>query len=177
MQNITAYLYRNFIHCQLPDDTISHTRSKVVYSAPVKIYKNVDNPIMVVFRNNDERRISIVGMTFEFALFGTNSSVKNTLVTSNTAFTELPDSLPDITVPLMTKSLTNADISTTASKGLAKLVLTAADIALLTPDSYTFSIRATMADGSKLPVYCDDNYSVAGTMILGDNVYPVIPPT
>ena len=79
MPLITSYLYENIIEVQvLDDDPTIKTRNRIVYSRPVKVYKNIDNIITIQFRNNDQKPANVVSRSFTFAL--TDGNVTTTSV-------------------------------------------------------------------------------------------------
>jgi len=60
MQTVNAYLYENIVEVQVLDPTIFTTRNRVVYSRPIKIYQGIDNPVQVVVKNQDQKRIPLL---------------------------------------------------------------------------------------------------------------------
>ena len=172
MQTIPAYLYQNTIQCQIiVSEDLSATRSFLVYSNPIKIYKNNDNPIRIVFRNKDQKRTRINALEFTFYLYGTNSPTKVKVADSATEYSEIDTDNVDVTVPVLVKTVTVIDDGVLESvKGVAQLMLTSEDLANLTADSYLYAIKATGQTGS-FPVYSDDNLGVTGIINLIGGVF------
>lgn len=67
MPIITSYLYQNIYTVQIldySDPTISDRRNPVVYQRPIEIYRGADNPIVIKFKNQDQKAANIAGLTF-----------------------------------------------------------------------------------------------------------------
>ena len=60
MQTIKAYLYPNTAEVQILDPSILTVRNRQVYSRPIKVYQGIDNPIQVVLRNQDQKKITLL---------------------------------------------------------------------------------------------------------------------
>lgn len=145
MPLITSYLYENIIEVQvLDDDPTIKTRNRIVYSRPVKVYKNIDNIITIQFRNNDQKPANITSRDFTFALTDGNVTVWST-----------------------TANIT----SITTSIGM--VTLDQANVANLTQEyyNYTVSYTGTAVGNLTLPAYTDDNWGAAGQMQVISNVY------
>ena len=59
MQTIKTYLYPNIADVQILDPSILTVRNRVVYSRPIKVYQGIDNPIQVMLRNQDQKKIPL----------------------------------------------------------------------------------------------------------------------
>jgi len=59
MITVKAYLYPNTAEVQVFDPTIFTTRNRQVYSRPIKVYQGIDNPIQVILRNQDQKKIAL----------------------------------------------------------------------------------------------------------------------
>ena len=67
MPIITSYLYQNIFTVQLldyEDPSIQHIRNRVVYQRPIEIYRGADNPIIIKFKNQDQKAANIAGLSF-----------------------------------------------------------------------------------------------------------------
>lgn len=183
MQEITGYLYTNWIECQLNDDTTTAIRNRIVYARPIQLYKNIDNTLKFVFKNQDQKRVFIDGYTLTMYIFNTNSLSTNQVVADNTSSIAYDDngtstSLDDDSTlfvdgsALLTINLTVTDDgSSTASKGVASVTITKEQLANLTTDSYYYSIKAVSGVTENI-VYSDDNYGVRGTVNILAGHYP-----
>ena len=173
MQTVTGYLYQNRIHCQimeLGDDV--NTRSVRVYANPIKIYKNVDNPIRIVFRNKDQKRIHVDGYTFTFYMFKINSTYQQDVALDQNDYSSIDLDYLNEKTPVIVKSVSILDDgSSVTTRGVGEVILTVSDIANLTVDSYIYTIKALDSNGNSRPVYADDNLEVAGTVHLFDGRY------
>lgn len=173
MQTVTGYLYQNRIHCQimeLGDDV--NTRSVRVYANPIKIYKNVDNPIRIVFRNKDQKRIHVDGYTFTFYMFKTNSTYQQDVALDQNDYSSIDLDYLNEKTPVIVKSVSILDDGSSATtRGVGEVILGSNELRELTTDSYIYTIKAINLAGDSRPVYSDDNLSVAGTVHLIDGVY------
>lgn len=61
MQTIKTYLYDQKVEVQIVDTTIFTTRNRVVYSRPIKVYQGIDNPIQVIVKNQDQKKVDLTG--------------------------------------------------------------------------------------------------------------------
>jgi len=139
MITVKAYLYPNTAEVQVFDPSIFTTRNRQVYSRPIKVYQGVDNPIQVIIRNQDQKRVDLTG-----------SSV--------TA------SIQDPTNQLTVKSypvLFGANVGGNIQLGQGTFTFDANTINGLEQRFYklAFSTTVTSTDQTR-PVYIDDNYGV-----------------
>ena len=65
MQTIIRYLVNQQVPILIIDETTPTIRNKVVYSTPVKIYKNIDNTVELKFTNQDQKPVSVIGKTIK----------------------------------------------------------------------------------------------------------------
>ena len=139
MITVKAYLYPNLAEVQVFDPAIFTTRNRQVYSRPIKVYQGVDNPIQVIIRNQDQKKVDLTG-----------SSV--------TA------SIQDPTNQLTVKSypvLFGANVGGNIRLGQGTFTFDANTINGLEQRFYklAFSTTVTSTDVTR-PVYIDDNYGV-----------------
>jgi len=139
MITVKAYLYPNLAEVQVFDPAIFTTRNRQVYSRPIKVYQGVDNPIQVIIRNQDQKKVNLTG-----------SSV--------TA------SIQDPTNQLTVKSypvLFGANVGGNIQLGQGTFTFDANTINGLEQRFYklAFSTTVTSTDVTR-PVYIDDNYGV-----------------
>jgi hypothetical protein len=183
MQEITGYLYTNWVECQINDSSTTNIRNRIVYARPIQLYKNIDNTLKFVFKNQDQKRVYIDGYTFTMYIFNTNSLSVNQVVTNATTSIAYDDAgtvqtLDDnstlfqdgaslLTIPLTVLD----DGSTSSAKGVASVTITSEQLSNLTTDSYYYSIRADI-DSSETIVYSDDNFGVRGTVNILAGHYP-----
>ena len=66
MQTITNYYYDNVISVQWDDDPSIIQRNNIVYAAPIKIYKGVNNLLKVEMKNSDQKPVNLTGYTLTF---------------------------------------------------------------------------------------------------------------
>ena len=179
MQTIPGYLYPNRIWCQLVTDPLMDTRNIRVYAPNIKLYKNINNTVQVVFYNKDRRRINVNQYRFVLSIFRTNSPTTNLIKVADdrTTWREVDDDLIDITVPVLVYELTILDDGVAPhTKGLAELVVPAVDLEPLIADSYTYSIKAFDEFAAQHPAYVDDNTGSAGVVEIIDGVYSATEP-
>lgn len=61
MQTIKLYLVDQIAEVQIMDSAIFTVRNRTVYSRPIKVYQGVDNPIQVVVKNQDQKKVNLTG--------------------------------------------------------------------------------------------------------------------
>lgn len=145
MPLITSYLYENIIEVQILDsDPIIKTRNRIVYSRPVKVYKNVDNIITIQFRNNDQKPANITSRDFTFALTDGNAIVWST--TAN---------ISNVTTAVGTVTLDQANVANLSQEYY----------------NYTVSYTGSAVGNLTIAAYTDDNWGAAGQLQVISNVY------
>lgn len=152
MQNLPVYLYANTLDITLDLDPTVRGVNRVMYQRDLKIQQGLKNQIRIQFKNSDQKRIHISNtQTFVFSMF---DAVNQRMI--------------------IEKELEVLDSATTATRGLALLTLDETDTVDLTKSSYRYSIKLSDGNGAYLPTYADTYYSVAGTLHLLKDVYPVL---
>jgi len=133
--SITCYLYPNIFVVQLPDYTdprIQHIRNRIVYQRPIEIYRGADNPIVIKFKNQDQRPANIAGLSF-------------------TGY--IVDYLKGNVVANVSVTVSNVITST------ASTMLTSEFVNSLPQNKYKLAFLAT-AGTYNTPVYSNDNFNV-----------------
>lgn len=103
-----------------------------MYQRPIEIYRGVDNPITISFKNQDQKAANIVGATFQG--FVTNYIDGNVV----------------------------ANVSVTVSNvslALANCTITSSMLTSLPQNKYKLIFWKT-ANGSNVAVYSDDNFGI-----------------
>lgn len=144
MSSIKSYLYDNKIIVQvLDEDPLLKTRHRIVYSRPVKIYKDVDNLITIEFKNNDQKPADIENRDFVFSI---------TQPESNTA--------------VWSTSVTITD----AERSIGIVLVDDANVSVLTQELYNYAISYTTGNLT-LPAYTDDNWGAIGQLQVISSVF------
>jgi hypothetical protein len=134
MITVKAYLYPNTAEVQVFDPAIFTTRNRQVYSRPIKVYQGVDNPIQVIIRNQDQKKINLTGYTVQAAIQD-----------------------PTNQVTIETYAVTFANIAT----GQGTFTIDRATINTLEQRFYKLTFKTNFtSDNTEQPVYIDDNYGV-----------------
>ena len=157
MQSLPIYLYSNTLDVILDLDITTRGVNQVMYQRDLKIQKGIKNNVRVQFKNSDQKRINISNTTtFVFSMF---DAINQRL--------------------LLQKDLTVIDDGTTLNlRGVAELTFNESDTVDLEKSSYQYSITyKDPTDGTSLPAYVNTYYGMAGTLILDDDVYPVLQPS
>ena len=127
-----------------------------MYQREITVQKGVKNQVRVQFKNSDQKRISIsTSTTYMFSMFD---------VVNQRQLLEKPLEVLD-------------DGVTTSTRGVAVLTLTESETIDLERSSYKFAIRAVDTDGSYVPTYANTYYSMAGTLHLNQDAWPVLQPS
>jgi hypothetical protein len=144
MQKISSYLYPNRINV-VADVAVFPVRYKIVYQNRIKIYQGVDNVLTIDVKNSDQKRIDLG------SLLGEDESLKM--------------SVQDI----LGKEFLLADVTPSATKGLATVNIQETDLVNLTPQFLNFTIYKINTDESKTVFYADTQFGVKGNMELIGN--------
>lgn len=139
MQKISSYLYPNRINI-VADVAVFPVRYKIVYQNRVKIYQGVDNILTLDVKNSDQKRIDITDMTLKMSVMDANG-----------------------------KGFLEADVTPTATTGLATVNITEDDLINIDPQFLTFSIYRENDDGTKTIFYADTQFGAMGNMELLGN--------
>lgn len=187
MQTVTGYLYNNWVECQINTDSDATTRNRIVYARPIKIYRNIDNTLKFVFKNQDQRRIHIYDYTITMSIFSTNSYTGNQITTGNLTVGSYTDDgstaqYLDDGSSLFTDAITGPDNgallevdltvlddgSSSATRGVASAIIRAESLATLSGDSYYYSLRAfdntVLGTADDIVIYSDANYGARNTI-------------
>jgi len=148
MQTLACYLYPILLECQVITNESTTTRYPIVYANRIKLYKNADNRIKLLFKNNDQKSIDFAGHTVRFNIFKNQTSPsKSTAVT-------IPIPAPvGLVIPMVsTVVLTINSILDDLEPGLYNYYI----------DTGLPASETTAADNALL--YSDDNYSAVGEL-------------
>jgi len=142
MQKITSYLYPNRI--QLTADLTTHqTEWRIVYQRKFKIYKGLDNELLLDFKNAEQKRIDVSDKTIKMVLM---DQLDQEIYTTNVVHSATP--------------------------GLATVTIPSTAVSYLAPQFLKYTIYIQNANGSKSPVYGDTQFGVTGTMDLLGGAMP-----
>jgi len=150
MQKISSYLYPNRIQLLTNLDDNSNNDQvewRIVYQRTIKIYKGIDNVLEVDVKNNDQKRISLLGKEIYMVIFDqANNEVIRYLATNL------------------------EDDSSQTSKGLARITIMGMDLVNLIPQSFNFIVYMHNVDSTSEILYSDSKYGVRGTIDLLNGV-------
>jgi hypothetical protein len=145
MQKISSYLYPNRI-VLLADLAGFTVEYTNVYQRNVNLYKGIDNTLEFDVKNPDQKRIDLDGYDLVFTMMDTEGN------------------------QIIQKPMENL-----TTKGLAKVVITAAELMNLKHEFFKFSVYAD--DGaSQLLLYGDTRFGAKGTIELKGDVMPTPQP-
>lgn len=134
MQTIKAFVYPNIVEVQVFDPTIFSTRNRVVYSRTIKVYQGIDNPIQVIFKNQDQVPVDLTGYA---------------------AQVDIQDPVNQLTVSSYAVNFT------TITKGQGTIIIDADILNTLEQRFYKITVKLIkQSDNSEQPAYIDDNYGV-----------------
>jgi hypothetical protein len=134
MITVKTYLYPNIAEVQVFDPAIFTKRNRIVYSRPIKVYQGVDNPIQVVVKNQDQKKMNLTGYTVQASI---------------------QDPINQVTVE--TYAVTFANIAI----GQGTVTLDKGTINSLEQRFYKLTFKTIKtSDSTEQPVYIDDNYGV-----------------
>ena len=143
MITVKAYLYPNTVEVQVFDPTIFTVRNRVVYSRPIKVYQGIDNPVQVLLRNQDQKKVSLA------------VDVDHPTTPAYYIEAAIQDPINQITVVKYDVNFTDY----TSGNGTFTIEKTIVDGLEQRLYKLTFSIE-NVDTGAKIPLYIDDNYGV-----------------
>lgn len=142
MQTIKAYLYPNTAQVQILDPSILTVRNRQVYSRPIKVYQGINNPIQVVLRNQDQKKITLLDDNGDPIYY---------------VQAQIQDPVNQLTVVSYDVNFTDDGYA----KGVGSFAIEKAVIDDLEQRFYklTFTLEP-LATSEKQPLYIDDNFGV-----------------
>jgi len=146
MQKISSYLYPNRINV-VADVTLFPVRWSIMYQNRIKLYQGVDNVLTLDVKNSDQKRIDISSMILKM-----------------------------IVSDVFGRELVTADVTASATTGLATVNIAEDDLANITPQFLTFSIYRQNIDLSRTVLYADTQFGAVGKMELVGTVMPKLTP-
>lgn len=154
MQLTPIYLYNNQYDIILDQDPYSKGANNIMYQRNLKIQKGIKNQVRFQFKNSDQKKVHIHNtQTFVFSMY---DAINQRL--------------------LLEKNLEVLDTNT-STRGLALLTLTESDTIDLDTSRYSYTVKLVDQDGTYLPAYSNTYYGMAGTIELGQEIYPVLQPS
>jgi hypothetical protein len=125
------------------DATIFTVRNKIVYSTPIKVYQGIDNPIQVVIKNQDQKKVDLTGYAMQ---------------------ADIQDPLNGITVNSYAVTWDNGG---NIALGQGFITIDKTTLSSLEQRQYKLTFRTIKeSDNSERPVYVDDNYGVPIDLIV-----------
>ena len=120
-----------------------------MYARPIKIYQGIDNPVVVEFKNQDQKLVNFTGYTVQ-------ASIQD----------------PDNIATVNTYAVTFANIA----NGTGAFTFDAVTISNLENRVYklTFKTNKT-SDNTERPLYADDNYAVGVDLDILPAYYNAMP--
>lgn len=138
MQTIKAYLYPNTVDVQILDANIFSVRNRTVYSRPISVYQGIDNPLQIIVRNQDQKKVDLTGYTVQLDIQDYTNNV--TVWSGNVNF--------------------SANLGGNIQLGQGTVTIPKTVLANLEQRIYNITTRTISNTGAQRPVYIDDNYSV-----------------
>ena len=134
MITIKTYLYKNIAEVQIMDPSIFTTRTRIMYSRPIKVYQGIDNPVQVIVRNQDQKNVNLTGYTVQASI---------------------QDPVNQVTIETYAVTFANVAI------GQGTFTLDRGTINTLENRFYKLTFKTTKtSDSTEQPIYIDDNYGV-----------------
>ena len=139
MITVKAYIYPNTAEIQVFDPTIFTTRNRQVYSRPIKVYQGIDNPIQILVRNQDQKKVNLTGYALQV---------------------DIQDPTNKVTVNSYAVRF-DANIGGNIAQGLGTFTLDKDTVSSLEQRFYKLTFKTIDVDTNlEKPLYTDDNYGV-----------------
>lgn len=136
------------------DSTIFTTRNRVVYSRPIKVYQGIDNPIQVVIKNQDQKKVNLTGYAMR---------------------ADIQDPTNKITVASYAVTWGNGG---NIALGQGQFTIDSTTVNSLEQRFYKLTFRTINQDtDAEKPVYVDDNYGVPLDLEILPAYYATTEPT
>lgn len=143
MQKISSYIYPNRIQ-SVSDTGYFSTEWRIMYQRTIKIYQGIDNVIEFDIKNGQQRRINVSGLNMKMVIMD-----------------ELSEELGTVDVTPLPNSF-----------GFARCTIPASMLSLVAPQYLKYSVYILNTDGTKSPVYGDDQYGMIGKIQLIGGAVP-----
>jgi len=138
MITVKLFSYPNTVDIQIFDSSIFTTRNREVYSRPIKVYQGIDNPIQIIVKNQDQKKVNLTGYTVQVDI---QDYTNNTHIESYTV---------DF----------SANVGGNIQMGRGSFTISANTLANLEQRFYKLTTRTISSTDVQRPLYIDDNYSV-----------------
>jgi hypothetical protein len=148
MQTINVYTYLPTVEVQLVGDFNTRTRNRQVYSPNIKIYRNIDNPVRLTVKNQDQKPVDLTSFDIKVDLVDFENK---TVVATYTA--------------------TKINVV----KGICEIVIAAGDIIPLESRYHYLMVKRSAIGQDDRVAYVDDNYGVQLTVEIHDSYLPYDP--
>jgi len=140
-----VFLYKQTMKVNLTESVLVPGRDEMFYARPMQLYRGVDNTVHFQFRNNDQKKVAIHQKTITFNI------IDNADHTTH-----------------LTRTMTIED----GNNGIAKLVISEADLLDIKEQYYTWSVKVVNGEGDEYVAYTDDNFGARGELQVKHGVYP-----
>lgn len=148
MQTANVYATYQTVNVQLVGDLNGRTRNKQLYSENIKLYRNIDNPVRLTVKNQDQKPVDLSNFDVGVDLI---DSANNLVVASYTA--------TKINIP----------------KGICEVIVAKGDIDPLESRYHYLTVKKTAYGQDDRVAYVDDNYSVKLPVEIHDAYLPYNP--
>lgn len=134
MQTIKLYLVDQKVEVQILDTSIFTVRNRIVYSRPIKVYQGIDNPLQVVVKNQEQKKVDLTGYAMQ---------------------ADIQDPTNQVTVGSYAVTWANIQL------GQGQFTIDSSTINSLEQRFYKLTFKTIKtSDNSEKPAYIDDNYGV-----------------
>jgi len=140
-----VYCYDQIMRINLTQSVLTANRDEIMYARNMSLYRGIDNTIKFEFRNNDQKKVNMLDKVITFNIIDNQSHTTH-----------------------LTRAMTLED----GPNGIAKLVISEADLLDIKEQYYTWSVKVTDGENVDHVAYTDDNFSAAGQLLVKHGVYP-----
>jgi hypothetical protein len=148
MQKLDGYITTQYLKVLYSPNTATINRNRIVYARPLKLYRGITNTLQLRLLNTDQKPEDISGKSFVFNIIDQSTQV---VINSKTG--------------------TLVDPTQVTNVGLVDFEFTDSDLRNADAGYYVYSVYELLSDGSKSPVFSNDNFDADGELRVYDTAY------
>lgn len=141
----TVFIYDQVMPIVLTENILTPGRNEMFYSKPMTLFRGIDNTVKFSFKNSDQKKVPIHQKTITFNIIDNADHSTH-----------------------LTRTMSVED----GNNGIAKLVITEADLLDIKEQYYTWSVKVVNGENEEFVAYVDDNFGAKGELQVKHGVFP-----